>query len=152
MTMRLERAARLVSALASCALAAACSGIEEPAPIVQLQGDLQPVAGAADPITGQVAMVIGERQTQIGIGIAGALEGTSLGWRVRNGSCTGSGDRIGPANGFPPIEIEEDGTGATETILFRRIATSAAYAAEVVSEPDGTGSVLACAELLTIDS
>jgi hypothetical protein len=147
MTMR--RALGHLLVLGSATLAAACSGITEPPPVVQAESALQPADDAADPITGRVAMVIGERRTQIGIGIEGVLEGSRFGWRVRNGACTGTGDRIAPVSDFPPIEIDEDGTGASETIIFRRIATGTTYAAEVLSEPDGTGSVLACGELDT---
>jgi hypothetical protein len=147
MTMR--RAHGLLLVLGSAALAAGCGGITEPPPIVQVESALQPADDVADPVTGRVAMVIAERQTQIGILVEGGLEGSSLGWRVRNGMCTGSGDGIGPASSFPPIEVGDDGTGAVETIIFRRIATGTTYAAEVVSEPNGAGSVLACAELDT---
>lgn len=151
MTMLLSRFAGLLLVPGSVLLLSACSGITDPPEIVQLQGELDPADDVAEPITGSVAMVIAERQTQIGIGVDGAVEGRRFGWRVRNGSCPGSGDRIGPASGFPPIEIDEDGTGQAETILFRRIDASATYAAEVLTETDGTGSVLACGVFVAAD-
>jgi hypothetical protein len=144
-------AARLAPLTALLAGVVGCSGISEPPEIVTLEADLQPADGVTDPFAGTVAMVIEERQTQIGIGVRGALEGTRFGWAVRNGSCSGTGDGIGPASAFPSIEVNEDGDGAAETTLFRRIAIEDVYAAEVFAEPAGTGVVLACADLVPGD-
>jgi hypothetical protein len=144
-------AARLAPLTALLAGVVGCSGISEPPEIVTLEADLLPTEGVIDPIAGTVAMVIEERQTQIGIGLRGGLEGSRFGWTVRNGSCSGTGDGIGPMSAFPSIEVDKDGDGVAETTLFRRIAVEGVYAAEVFAEPDGTRTVLACADLVPGD-
>lgn len=115
------------------------------------EAELQPSDGVADPVTGSVAMVIQARQTQIGIGVRGGESGTQLAWSVRNGSCSATGQRIGPASAFPLIDIEEGGEGEAETVIFRRIPEDEPYAAEVFGGPDGTGTVQACADLIPGD-
>jgi hypothetical protein len=126
----------------------ACSNIAEPPGTFTAEAALQPADGVADPVTGNVAMVIGARQTQIGVSVRGGADGTRLGWAVRNGSCSGTGQRVGPASAFPAIEIEEDGEGEAQTVIFRRIDVDDRYAAEVFDQPDGTGTVQACADLV----
>jgi hypothetical protein len=129
-------------------LLGACSGISEPLEIFTAESALQPADGAVDPVTGTVAMVIRERQTQIGIGVRGGSDGTQFGWSVRNGSCSGSGDRVGPASAFPAIVIGEDGDGDAETVIFRRLPVDGVYAAEVFDGAAATGTVRACADLV----
>lgn len=146
-----KRALRAFAGGLSAALlaaAAGCSSIEEPAEIFTAEGALQPADGVVDPITGTVAMVIQARNTQIGIGLRAGQEGEEFGWSVRNGSCNGTGERIGPASAFPPIVIDEDGEGQAETVIVRRIDVDERYAAEVFDQPDGTGPVQACADLV----
>jgi hypothetical protein len=131
--------------------AAGCYGSTEPPEIVTLEATLEPADGVVDPVTGSVAMVIGTSQTQIGIGIEGGTIGERLGWAVRNGTCSGSGERVGPVTAFPPIEVGTTGAGESETVLFRRIAISGPYAAEVFANEDATGDVMACADLVRSD-
>lgn len=138
--------ARLAPAFA-VGLLGACSGISEPPETLTVESELQSADGVVDPIAGTVAMVIGERQTQIGIGVRGGVDGTILGWAVRNGSCRESGDRVGPVTAFPDIEIQEDGDGDAETVIFRRLPADEIYAAEVFGGPGATGTVQACADL-----
>jgi hypothetical protein len=126
----------------------ACSGITDPPEIVTVESTLEVADGASESITGSVAMVIGERQTQIGIGVEGGTEDAVLGWVVRNGSCSTTGERLGPASAFPSIEIDTNGAGDAQTVLFRRISPAGPYAAEVSANPDGTGSIHACADLV----
>lgn len=92
--------------------------------------------------------MISARETQIGIGVRGGVPESVLGWAVRNGSCNGTGQRIGPASAYPPIEIDSIGEGEAETVIFRRIETDVQYAAEVFDQPDGVGTVQACADLV----
>jgi hypothetical protein len=128
-------------------LAAACISATEPIEVVTWEAELVAAEGGADPISGSGAMVSGERQTQVGISVRFAPASTSLGWALVEGSCTGPGSRVGPASAYPSIQADDDGDGAAETRIGRRIDTAGPYAAAVYENPDGSGAVLACANL-----
>jgi len=126
---------------------AACVGQTEPVDVVKWQGFLIASVDTGDPFTGLAAMVIEEQQTRMGISVDDAPAGITIGWAVLEGSCDAPGERVGPATAYPPVDVSESGTGAAETVLFRRISTTGPYATLVYENRDGSGRVLACADL-----
>lgn len=125
----------------------ACVSTTGPAEIVTLQAELVATDAGVDPVTGSIALVIGEGRTQMGIGIEGGAADARLGWAIRTGACAATGTRLGPASTYPAIAVGASGHGQAETVLQRRIATDVAYAGELFASADGTGAVLACADL-----
>ncbi len=124
----------------------ACLGPTEPVEILQWQAPLAAAPDAATPITGSIAMVARELETRIGVGIRDAEPGARLGWHVRSGRCSGSGDAVAPTSVFPVIVVLDDGQGRAEAVVRRRLSGNA-YAGEVFADPDGSRIVLACADL-----
>jgi hypothetical protein len=125
----------------------ACFGPLDPAEIVLLDGTFEPPAAAPITVGGTVAMVIGADRTQIGVGFSGGNAGATFGWSVRNGTCGSTGSRIGPADLFVGVVLGAEGSARAETIVNRRIDPGQRYAAEIFERPDGSGRVVACAEL-----
>ena len=127
---------------------AGCLGVTELEETFRWSGDLVPTPEAPPSLEGSVGLVIGHDQTQVGIGITGGQPGATLGWRVRNGMCSGEGEPI-VAAAFPPVPISEEGSGALEARIQHRIddAEDGPFAAEEFANEDGTGDVLACADM-----
>jgi hypothetical protein len=146
MSRRSSRAILALSGAVSLA-AGSCIGATEPVEVLTWEGILVGSDGVVDPLSGTVAMVIEENHTQIGVTVQVAPAGTTLGWLLRDGTCVGSGLRIGPATAFPPITVNGDGDGNADTVLFRRVATAGPYAAVISANGDGTGTELACGDL-----
>lgn len=126
---------------------ASCISATDPVEILTWDGTLVASDGIVDGLSGTVAMVIGEGQTQIGVAVHLAPAGETLGWALHEGVCVAPGSRVGPANVFPGISVDNDGDGQAETVLFRRIATAGPYAVVIHENEDGTGIVLACGDL-----
>lgn len=128
--------------------AAGCLDVTELEETFRWTGVLVPTDDAPGTLEGSVGLVIGPGQTQVGIGITGGEPGTTLGWRIRNGMCSGDGEPIVPAP-FPAVVITEEGAGALEARIAHRIddAEEGPFAGEVFANADGTGNLLACADL-----
>lgn len=144
-----NRNARL-SAIVGAALPlliGSCFSATEPVEVLMWDAELIASDGIVDGLSGTLAMVISGDRTQIGVGVRLAPAGSALGWALREGTCTGVGDRVGPVSAFPAIAIDGSGDGAAETILFRRIPTAGPYVGVIYQNDDGTGVVLACGDL-----
>jgi len=128
-------------------IASACISSTGPLEVVTWEAALVGADGSANPLSGSVAMVIGESRTQVGISVTDAPPRASLAWDVRDGTCATPGDRVGPANVYVAITTSDTGTGASETIVLRRVGTAGPYAAFVYDGSAGSGAVLACADL-----
>ena len=123
----------------------ACTTGSEPPEVLLWEGTLIPVQSTSL-LSGSVAMVSNAFTTQIGIGVQNATPQARLGWSVRDGSCQNPGERIGPANAFPPMIVTVDGNATSETMLNRRV-TASTFAGALVADPDGSAQVVACAQL-----
>lgn len=134
-----------VVACGSC-VAAACISASEPVEVVKWQAALV-ASGATLPFTGSVAMVIGQLQTDMGVSVQDAPPEATLGWAIVEGTCGSPGARVGPSSAYPAIAVSGGGSGSSDTVLHRRIATSGPYAGIVYEGEDGTGAALACADL-----
>ena len=140
----IARFARLL-ATAVPFLLTACLSTTEPPETLFWEGQLigQPDGPAG--IGGPAAMVALQAQTRVGIGLEGAPDGATYGWLLRAGTCDAPQETVAPASAFPPLPVV-DGQVDAEAVIQRRI-TGTDYAVQVVENSDGTGAVLACADL-----
>ena len=129
---------------------AGCRQTGEPVDVLLWEGELEPVAGSSNAVSGSIAMVANEHDTQIGIGI-NASAGARLGWVVRSGTCANPGDRLGPNSAFPEISVSDAGDGEAETVIRRRVANAAQYAGAVYATVNATDQPIACADMVRID-
>jgi len=129
-------------------LVGGCIGPTDPVEPLIWEGSLQPVGDASVFITGSVAIVSGQFNTQIGIGVEGVDPGTVLQWNVRRGNCSAEGEPLANLALFPPFEVDATGEGSSGVVLGGRIPATENFAAWV--SPDGAEvSPVACA-LLTL--
>ena len=133
------------------ALMAGCVGASEPLDVILWEGALDAVSGAPVSYGGSVAMAANAHDTQIGIGVNGGSAGTQLGWAMRTGSCSGTGERVAAAGAYPAIVLSSEGSGNATALIRRRIAADEQYAAELFANAGGTGAVLACAQMVRRD-
>jgi hypothetical protein len=131
-------------------LVGGCIGPTEAVESLIWEGTLQPVAGAAVPVTGSVAIVSGQFNTQIGIGVEGVDPGTVLQWNVRRGDCDEEGEPLVNLSVFPPIEVGNTGEVSSGVVWGVRISTPQNFAARV-SLADAEASTVACALLARRD-
>lgn len=146
--MSRTRVVRVLAAVLPALLAGACSGIAEPPETLFWEGTLEPGAGGLPDLRGTAAMVASERVTQIGIGIEEGPPGATFGWIVRNGSCNEPREPVGPVSAFPAVVVSDERSGDATTVLQRRLGANVDYAAQIVEDADGTGEVIACADLI----
>lgn len=127
-------------------LASGCVGAVDLPETFLFSGDLVPAADADVPIFGSMAVIVQRQETILSIGLEGALEGETFGWMVRTGRCDGAGEPV-VSTSLPPLTVSEEGTASMDVIMQRRLDGNVSYAGEVFANPDGTGTVLACADL-----
>ena len=123
---------------------AGCVGPDEPLDVLLWEGSLATRTGFST-IGGSVAMVANEHDTQIGIGVNGAQPNARLTWAMRTGPCAGAGARVSGASAYPTLTVSAEGEARAETVIRRRVDSTAEYAAEVFGN-DGA-AVLACAQM-----
>jgi hypothetical protein len=147
--MNPKRRTCTLTALVLAGCVASCLGATEPLDVVTWEGELVPADDASVVVDGSVAIAILETETRVGIGIAisNADEGALLGWRIRAGTCNGTGSSVGDDATYPDIRIDDTGRGEAEAVVLRRIDTSGPYAG-VVSAATAT---IACADLVRTD-
>jgi hypothetical protein len=132
-------------------LMAGCVGTSEPLDVLLWEGVLDPAPGAPVSYSGSVAMVANQHDTQIGVGVTGGASGAQLGWAVRTGTCTGTGQRVAAITAYPPIVISAEGSGNASATIRRRVDDDERYVAELFPNTNGSGAVLACGELIRRD-
>jgi len=98
--------------------------------------------------TANVGMVASGDATTISIGLAGAEPGTVFDWRVRTGTCAGSGIPLETAAGAFP-ELIADGFGEDEAliVLQGRVSENGSYAAEVFGDASAGGELVGCSNM-----
>jgi hypothetical protein len=128
-------------------MAGGCLDSVEPPETFAWSGELVASAGAPIFVSGQVAVLRNLGVTTISIGLSDAPAGSRFGWGVREGPCDGSGDPLVVASVFGVLEEDEEGEFNRTIEIGRRLDGTATLSAEVFAEPDGTGAVLACADL-----
>jgi hypothetical protein len=137
----------LTGSLVAASATTSCISATDHVEVLTWNGTLIAADGIVDGMAGSIAMVIGEGQTQVGVSVRLAPAGERFGWVLRESGCAVPGSRVGPANVFPSIAVNDQGEGAAETVLFRRIAAAGPYAVTIHENEDGTGAVLACGDL-----
>lgn len=138
------RTATLAASL--CLAAPACMSSTEPLDPVIWEADLSLTSEATDVLTGRVLMVANPHNTEIGVYLSGT-PGAGYSWHVRSGTCAGSGTAVGPDFVFPAVTINDEGEGTGLATLNRRVDRGT-YAGVVVAGADGSGPVVACADLV----
>jgi hypothetical protein len=131
---------------AAALLQAGCMDAVAPPETFFWEGDLAVTPGGPPDLFGSVAMVATAVQTQIGIGVESEATGASFGWIVRDGTCAAPGAPVAPQLAFPAVATGLDNVGEAETVLHRRL-TGTVYAAQLLENADGSGGILACADL-----
>lgn len=144
---RIARNATRLAAVGGALLATGCLGTTEPAESLLWEGTLLVTENGPADLTGAAAMVALTSHTQLGIGVHGAPVEAVYGWLMRNGTCDAPGTAVAPASAFPPLEVDAGGDFETEVVIQRRLAGTE-YAVQVVENTDGSGDVLACADLM----
>jgi hypothetical protein len=140
------RLAITVTAMGTSLIAAGClSTTEVPDPLFWEGTFIVEANGPAD-LTGEAALVALAVQTQLGVGLAGAPADATYGWLLRRGRCSSPGPPEAPASAFPPLSPTSLGNIEAEVVIQRRL-TGTEYAVQVMENADGTGDVLACADL-----
>lgn len=124
---------------------AGCLSTTEPPETLFWEGQLVALPDGPANMAGPAAMVALRAQTRVGIGLTGAPDAAIYGWLLRSGTCDSPGESVAPASAFPALQVS-DGSVDAEAVVQRRL-TGTDYAVQVVENPDGTGAVLACADL-----
>jgi hypothetical protein len=65
---------------------------------------------------------------------------------VRAGTCAAPQAAVGPPSAFPALGVTGEGIGEAAAVIQRRL-TGMEYAVQIVENGDGSGAVLACADL-----
>jgi len=131
----------------------ACLDTVDPPESLAWEGQLQPVIDdGAEPndvvlVTGSVGAITTGEVTQIGVGIDEGPAEVQLGWVFRRGSCENPDDPIAPVEVFPPIDTDDMGQGELTVETSQRLSRNQTYAAQIYSEPEAQGDLLACADL-----
>ncbi|HSK19587.1 MAG TPA: hypothetical protein VK912_10610 [Longimicrobiales bacterium] len=126
-------------------LLAGCLSTTEPPETLFWEGQLVAMPEGPADLAGPVAMVALQAQTRLGVGLTGAPDGAIYGWLLRAGTCDSPQASVAPASAFPALQTSNGGIDA-EAVIQRRL-TGTDYAVQVVENSDGTGAVLACADL-----
>lgn len=128
----------------------ACVGPTEQVESLIWEGSLQPVGDVSVLVTGSVAMVSGQFNTQIGIGVEGGDPGSVLQWNVRRGDCGEEGEPLVNLSVFPAIDVGNTGEGSSNVVLSGRVSNSQSFAARV-SLSAAAASPVACGVLTRQD-
>jgi hypothetical protein len=125
---------------------AGCISVTEPPMTLFWTGAVEADAAAPFWISGTAEMVANPADSSVGLFLdADPEETVVVFWLVRNGPCSGSGERIAPEAAFPPITLA--GSRGVGIASIRRRIPAGTYAAEVYGQADVAGDRLACAEL-----
>ncbi|HSJ32435.1 MAG TPA: hypothetical protein VK933_13425 [Longimicrobiales bacterium] len=124
---------------------AGCLSTTEPPETLFWEGELVAVPDGPAGLAGPAAMVALQSQTRVGVGLTGAPDGATYGWLLLGGTCAAPREAVAPASAFPALQVSDGGVDA-EAVIQRRL-TGTDYAVQVVENSDGTGAVLACADL-----
>jgi hypothetical protein len=81
------------------------------------------------------------------IEIANAEADAVFAWHVADGTCAEPGDRIGGADRYPDLEVEEDGTAAAEADVTAALDEEEDYIVSVLDESGAEPVVVACGTL-----
>lgn len=139
-------AAASAAAIGISLVAAGCLSTTEVPDTLIWEGIFLLEANGPAGMTGDAAMVALAQQTQIGVGLAGAPPEATYGWQLRRGRCSAPGTIEVAASVFPALNLSTQGAVEAEAVIQRRL-TGTEYAVQVVENTDGTGDVLACADL-----
>lgn len=147
--MKVQRIRRLASVAMLAGLGGLVGGCQDaagPTRPIFWEGTFSPDPSAWLIVTGRAEMVANPGDTSAGVFLEAPVDGeTVMYWHVRNGPCSGSGERVAPADAFPSVTIDLTGEGMAFSSVRRRLPAGT-YAAEIFAEPEG-GVRLACAEL-----
>lgn len=141
-----ERYGRAPTLLGLALLASGCLSPAEPPQTLLWEGELLIDAAGPPDLVGSTAMAAFSAHTEVGIGIDGAPLGATYGWLLRNGTCATPGEGSAPPTAFPALEVSAEQSAEAVAVLQRRI-TGTEYAVQLVENADGTGPVIACADL-----
>ncbi len=136
---------------------AACLDTVDPPESLAWEGQLQPViADDVEPngdvlISGSVGAVTTGEETQIGIGIDEGPTEAQLGWVFLRGTCAEPDEPIAPVEVFPPIATDDLGQGELTAVTPQRLNRNLTYAAQIYSEPEAQGDLLACADMERVE-
>src|SRR5690606_24886989 len=97
-------------------------------------------------LVGSAAMAAFSARTEVGIAIEGAPLDETYGWLLRNGTCAAPGEGSAPPTAFPALEVSAEQRAEAVAVLQRRV-TGTEYAVQLVENADGTGAIVACADL-----
>jgi hypothetical protein len=127
-------------------LLAACIDPAGPPETLLWEGELLIDAAAPPDLTGSAAMAAFAQHSEVGIGLEAAPTDAVYGWVLRPGTCDAPGTAAAPASAFPELDVGEDESAEAVAVLQRRL-TGTEYAVQVVENADGTGAIIACADL-----
>jgi len=71
-------------------------------------------------------------------------------WHVHFGSCTNTGDIVGPAESYEPLVVGQDGRAEmTATVMFE-LDADVAYSVNVHESPTALSTIIACGNLTAL--
>jgi hypothetical protein len=135
-----------VAAALAVSLLAGCISPTTPPEALLWEGELLVEDDGPPDMAGSAAMVALTIQTQAGVGVADAPADAVFGWVVRAGTCAAPQAAVGPPSAFPALGVTGEGIGEAAAVIQRRL-TGMEYAVQIVENVDGSGAVLACADL-----
>ena len=97
-------------------------------------------------VEGTVGAVSDGLNTRATITVSQAQPSETLGWRIRQGTCTSAGSDVGVPASYPNLVANASGEAGTNTVIPQRLRSGVTYHAVVVSSGGGA-QVLACGPL-----
>lgn len=104
------------------------------------------LVGALD-IHGTAWMAPAGGHTVASVTISNAAPGGVHPWHVHQGRCGGNGAIVGPADAYPPLNVQSDGTATAQANPDFPLPSSGDYHVNVHAASDNMGTIIACGNL-----
>jgi hypothetical protein len=144
-----RRVATVSLSLLACVLGAtACDDDPtEPIDAVEWTAELAGAGEYAD-VEGLAAVTSTATSFDAAIEIAGAEADAVFAWLIAEGTCAEPGDRVGAADRYPELEVEQDGTAAAEADVTAALDEEGDYIVSVVDESGAEDVTVACSAIV----
>lgn len=136
-----------VLAALSCALD---PGPPPATPVMRWAAELEAGPRFGD-VRGEVFAVQVEGGTTAQLQLEGGSPGAVHPWHVHAGSCASRGEIAGETTDYPPIELDEDGSGSATALVASGLEADESYHVNVHLATDQIGTVIACGDLRRAD-
>lgn len=148
-----RRRVAVPSALIVTALAfTACDDddLVDPDPAITWEAELAGT-GAYEDVTGAAAAVSNSTAFAAEIAIENAAVDAVFTWAVMEGTCAAPGDRVGAADAYPNLEVDDDGAATAEADDTVAMDEEGDYVVIVTDESGEAPVTVACAALAIAD-